>query len=63
MIKVNEETKKKKRKFFLIGSDGYSTTEKRWKTIEEAERACIREQKIEDNLLESGRASRMNWVY
>ena len=46
-------------KFFLIGSDGYSTTDKQWNTKEEAEKARIREQKIEA----SGKPSNMKWGY
>ena len=34
-------------KFFLIGPDGYSTTETKWNTREEAESAMEQEEKEE----------------
>lgn len=46
-------------KFFLAGPDGYSTTERKWKKKEKAEKAREREQKLED----AGKPSRMKWEY
>jgi hypothetical protein len=46
-------------KFLLIGSDGYSTTVKRWVFQQDAEKARAREQKLED----AGKPSRMKWEY
>ena len=46
-------------KFFLIGSDGYATTEKQWTSKEQAEKARIREQKLED----AEKPSNMRWNY
>jgi hypothetical protein len=50
-------------KFFLIGADGYSTSSHKWKTRTAAEKARAREQKIDENLIKSGKTSRMNWIY
>lgn len=46
-------------KFFLIGADGYSTTNRKWKTREEAEKALQRELKREA----AGKPSLLSWVY
>lgn len=46
-------------KFVLIGSDGYSTTQKRWNNEDTAEKARKREQKLEDE----GKNSQMRWEY
>lgn len=46
-------------RFFLIGSDGYSTTHKCWAFQQDAKKACLREQRLED----AGKPSRMKWEY
>ena len=46
-------------RFFLIGPDGFTTTEKKYSKKEEAEKAQRREQRIEDD----GKPSLMIWEY
>lgn len=46
-------------KFILLGEDGYTTSQKKYKTKELAESARAREQKLVDG----GKNSRMRWTY
>lgn len=46
-------------KFYLIGGDGYATTEKKYSTREQAEKALARERELE----EEGKPSAMRWNY